>query len=170
MRTLVLDNTYFPVRIVNWQKAMILLFTGRAEVLTEYEGQKVRSTSQSFALPKTLRLFNRHRTSHRVKFSRQNVFWRDNFQCQYCFIKLPASKLTIDHVIPQSKSGPTTWDNVVACCAGCNVKKGSMLPKEADMILKIPPRVPKWSPQLCLRVKKEDPLDWNNWFPIAKVS
>ncbi|MCP4914042.1 MAG: HNH endonuclease [Oligoflexia bacterium] len=170
MRTLVLDNTYFPVRIVTWQKAMILLFTGRAEVLTEYSEKKIRSTTQTFNLPKTLRLFNRHRTSHKVKFSRQNVFWRDNFQCQYCFIKLPASKLTIDHVVPQSREGGTDWENVVACCPDCNVRKGSQLPNEANMPLKNPPRVPKWSPQICLRVKKEDPDDWNDWFPNKKVS
>ena len=77
MRTLVLDSTYFPVKIVGWQKAMILILTGRAEIVTEYEDNFIRTVSQSFQLPKILRLNNKHKAQRKVKFTRLNVFWRD---------------------------------------------------------------------------------------------
>lgn len=170
MRTLVLDNNYFPVRIINWQRAMILLFSGRAEIVTEYQEIKIQGASQLFNLPKILRLFNRHQNLFTVKFSRQNVFWRDNFQCQYCLVKLPASKLTLDHVIPQSKNGKTDWENVVACCAKCNSKKGDKLLKDISMKLNKIPKRPKWTPQMCLKLKNDDPLDWNDWFPEVLAS
>ncbi len=165
MRTLILDNTYFPIKIVNWQKAMVLLLTGRAEIVTEYIDRKVQGVSQSFTLPKILRLYNRHKAEKRVRFSRYNIFWRDSFQCQYCRAKLPGSKLTLDHVLPQSRGGKSNWENLVTCCSACNVKKGDKTPEEAHMKLLKKPKQPSWSPQLCLRLKKNDPQDWYDWFP-----
>ena len=170
MRTLVLDNTYFPVKIVSWQKAMILLFTGRAEIVTEYQERSIQGVNQSYTLPKILRLFNRHKSEKKVRFCRQNVFYRDNFQCQYCGIKLPMGQLTIDHVHPQSRGGQNTWENVVACCPSCNVKKGNKTPREANFKLRKVPKRPKWSPHLCLRLKKDDPVEWSDWFPLATPS
>ena len=100
MRTLLLDCNYFPVKIISWQKAMILFLTERAEVVDAYEDKVIRSVSSSFKLPKVLRLFQTHKLSQNVKFTRMNVFFRDFFQCQYCSVKLPASELTFDHIIP----------------------------------------------------------------------
>ena len=170
MRTLVLDSTYFPVRIVNWQKAMILLFTGRAEMVTDYPDRKIMGVSNSFSLPKILRLYNRHKSDKKVRFSRHNVFWRDSFQCQYCSKRYKASTLTIDHVLPQSRGGKTTWENVVSACSPCNTKKGNKLPHEANMKLLVKPSESKWSPQVCLRLKKDDPQEWYQWFSLKVLS
>ncbi|MBC99542.1 MAG: HNH endonuclease [Halobacteriovoraceae bacterium] len=170
MRTLVLDSTYFPVRIVSWQRAMILFLSGRAEMVTEYSDRKIQGVSQSFTLPKILRLHARHKSDRKVRFSRHNVFWRDAFQCQYCKKKELPSKLTLDHVLPQSRGGKTTWENIVSCCSPCNTKKANRLPHEAGMKLLKRPKIPKWSPQLYLRLKNDDPEEWNQWFGLKKMA
>lgn len=170
MRTLLLDCNYFPVKIISWQKAMILFLSNRAEVVDEYDDKLIRTVSKSFKLPKILRLFQTHKLSRNVKFTRMNVFYRDNFQCQYCALKLSSSELTFDHVIPVSQDGKTNWDNVVTCCRNCNSKKGSKTPKEANMQLLRPPRKPRWSPELCLRLLENDPAEWWNFFPESTAS
>ncbi len=169
MRTLVLDSTYFPVRIVSWQKAMILLFTGRAEMVTQYKERKIMGVTENFTLPKILRLFSRHKSEKKVRFSRHNVFWRDAFTCQYCHVKHSTSQLTIDHVLPQSRGGKTSWENVVSACSPCNTRKGNKLPHEANMKLLKRPVQPKWSPQICLRLKRDDPEEWSQWFHLKAV-
>lgn len=165
MRTLLLDSTFFPVRVVNWQKAMVLLLTGRAELVEEYEDKTIKSVTQSYNLPRILRLFNRHKSSKNVRFTRQNVFWRDNHRCQYCGGRFSSSDLTFDHVIPSSRGGPTTWENIVSACHPCNTKKGSKTPKEAGIKLLKTPKEPSWTPQLCLRLKEDDPDEWLQWLP-----
>lgn len=170
MRTLLLDCNYFPVKIICWQKAMILLLSQRAEVIDEYQDKLIRTVSTSYKLPKVLRLFQRHQLSLNVKFTRMNVFFRDQFQCQYCSIKLPVSELTFDHVIPVSQNGGTNWENVVTCCKPCNFKKGSKTLKAAGLILLRPPRKPRWSPELCLRLCADDPIEWWDFFPKKLAS
>ncbi len=165
MRALLLDNTYFPVRIVSWQKAIILVLTNRAEIVEEYNDKHIRSVSQTFNLPKIIKLYARHKTQQYVKFTRFNLFVRDNFQCQYCANQFPLHKLTFDHVVPQSKGGRTTWENVVACCHPCNLKKGAKAPEQVGMRLLRQPRRPSWSPQLCLKIRHDDPIEWNHWLP-----
>ncbi len=170
MRTLLLDCNYFPVKIITWQKAMILYLSHRAEVVDEYENKLVRTVSTSYKLPRILRLFQTHKLSRNVKFTRMNVFYRDNFQCQYCSIKLPSTELTFDHVLPVSQDGKTNWDNVVTCCKTCNTKKGSKSLQEVNMKLLRPPRKPRWSPELCLRLLDNDPIEWWNFFPEKLAS
>jgi 5-methylcytosine-specific restriction endonuclease McrA len=170
MRTLLLDCNYFPVKIINWQKAMILLITGRAEVVDEYSDKLIRTVSTAYPLPKVLRLFQNHRLTFNVKFTRMNVFYRDNYQCQYCSVRLPITELTFDHVVPVCEGGPTNWENVVTCCKDCNSKKGSKSIKEARMKLHKKPRRPNWSPELCLRLKEDDPEEWWDFFPRHKLA
>lgn len=170
MRTLLLDCNYFPVKIISWQKAMILYLTDRAEVVDEYEDKLIRTVSTSFKLPKILRLFQTHKLSQNVKFTRMNVFFRDQFQCQYCSIRLPATELTFDHIIPVSKKGATNWENVVTCCKACNTKKGSKTIKASGLTLQKLPKKPRWSPELCLRLLDGDPLEWWNFFPNQLAS
>lgn len=165
MRTLLLDNTYFPVKIVGWQKAMILLLTGRAEVVLDYQNRSIRSVDNVFALPMILKLNRRHQSSKNVRFSRMNVFLRDKCRCQYCAVGLPVKELTFDHIIPQSKGGATNWENIVTCCQSCNTKKGARTPKEAGMRLLKAPRRPNWSANLCLKLKEGDPEEWYDWIP-----
>ena len=170
MRTLLLDCNYFPVKIISWQKAMILYLTDRAEVVDEYEDTLVRTVSTSYKLPKVLRLFQIHKLSRNVKFTRMNVFFRDQFKCQYCEISLAASELTLDHVIPVSKNGATNWENIVTCCRPCNFKKGPKTLANANMKLLKIPKKPRWSPELCLRPLKDDPVEWWNFFPQKLAS
>lgn len=170
MRTLLLDCNYFPVKIIHWQKAMILYLTGRAEVVDEYDNKLIRTVSTSYKLPKILRLFQNHKISLNVKFTRMNVFFRDQFQCQYCSIKLPVHELTFDHVVPVSQQGATSWENVVTCCKECNGKKGSKSLKSSGLVLKKIPKKPRWSPELCLRLTDDDPLEWWNFFPEKLAS
>ncbi len=171
MRTLLLDNGYFPVQIIGWQKAMILWLTGRAEVIESYQDQKIRSPSSIFPLPKILRLFARHRVISYIKFSRFNVFLRDECTCQYCGHKKDMKNLTFDHVVPQSRGGQTSWANIVTACADCNSRKGNKLLNEAGMRLLKKPGPPAWNAKVCLKLKESDPMEWTFWFPFAdKVS
>lgn len=170
MRTLLLDCNYFPVKIISWQKAMILFLTNRAEIVDHYEDKLIRSVRSSYKLPKILRLFQTHKISQNVKFTRMNVFHRDHFQCQYCEIRLPPHELTFDHVIPVCQNGKTSWENVVTCCKECNTKKGSKSLKEARMKLLKAPKKPRWSPELCLRLLDNDPIEWWNFFPEKLAS
>ncbi len=166
MRTLLLDSTFFPVKIISWEKAMVFMLLKRAEVVTEYPNKNIRSVSRSFKLPMILRLNRQHYGKLQVPFNRLNIYWRDNYCCQYCNRVEAISKLTLDHVIPQSLGGKTTWDNIVTCCAPCNVKKGNKSLKEANIKLIKKPTRPKWSPQLCLKLKKDDPSEWDQWFNL----
>ena len=123
MRTLLLDSSFSPVEVIDWKRAIILLITGRAEAIDSYDEINIRSPRTTFQLPKTLRLFNLHRSSRTVKFSRFNVIFRDNFECQYCGKNGSVKELTIDHVIPISRGGKNTWENVVTACKTCNLQK-----------------------------------------------
>lgn len=170
MRTLLLDNSFYPVQIISWQKAILLLFTGRAEVVDHYEDDlNIQTVNANFPRPKILRLFNRHHTNQFVKFSRQNVFLRDNYTCQYCGERHSYQELTFDHVIPQCLGGKTTWTNIVTCCRLCNGQKGSKLPSEFKYKLKSEPRIPDWHPSMCLKLKQGDPEEWFNWFIRPQV-
>jgi len=84
----------------------------------------------------------------KVGFNRQNLFKRDEHSCQYCGAELPGSKLQIEHVLPRSKGGPTTWTNCVAACDSCNSRKADMTPKQAGMKLRKKPAAPRWKPGL----------------------
>tara|TARA_X000000950_G_C13687800_1_gene566733 strand:- start:325 stop:777 length:453 start_codon:yes stop_codon:yes gene_type:complete len=147
---------------------MILMVSGRAETIIDYNSISINSTHISFKLPKILRLFNIHQSKKTVKFSRFNILYRDNFQCQYCTKQFHHKDLTLDHIIPTSRGGRNTWDNVVAACSKCNSKKGSKSVSEAGMKLMKKPKRPGWSPQIVLKLKNDDPTEWWDWFQIKK--
>lgn len=165
MRTLLLDSSFSPVEVIDWKRAIILLLTGRAEAIDNYEDISIRSPRLSLQLPKTLRLFNLHRSARTVKFSRFNIIFRDNFECQYCGQGGSVKDLTIDHVIPVSRGGQNTWENVVTACGPCNSKKGNRLLREMGVKLKRDPYKPKWTPQIVIKMRENDPSEWRNWLP-----
>lgn len=138
MRTLVLNSGYEPVRVVSWQKAMILLLTEKAELLKSHN-RFVRSVHRTFQLPQIIKLKryikNFSLAAGGICYSRQNVFKRDKFICQYCSKKLTEKMATIDHVLPRSRGGTDTWENTVCCCVQCNSRKGCRTPDEAHMKL-----------------------------------
>ncbi|CAI9099396.1 OLC1v1036210C1 [Oldenlandia corymbosa var. corymbosa] len=138
-RGLVLDISYRPVNVVCWKRAICLEFMEKADVL-EYYAQTVNSPSGSFYIPAVLRVphllqvVKRRRVKRNL--SRKNIFWRDNFMCQYCS---SGECLTIDHVLPITRGGEWTWENLVTACAKCNSTKGHKTPEEANMkLLKVP--------------------------------
>ena len=132
---LLLNITYEPLNIINWKKAITLLLLGKVEVLEEY-GREIRSMSFTLRLPSVVRLLRMVRRPHApVKFSRQNIYTRDKYSCQYCGTRLPPEELTYDHVVPKSRGGKTVWTNIVTCCMHCNRKKGGRTPAEARMTL-----------------------------------
>lgn len=170
MRTLLIDCNYFPVKIISWQKAISLLVAQKAQSVEDYSDITIRSTSKKINLPKILRLESHHRVTFKVKFTRLNVFLRDDFSCQYCGRRQDQKELTFDHVIPVSKNGPTTWENVVTSCKLCNSKKGPKLLEDTNLKLMTPPKKPRWSPELCFNLGPNDPDEWYEFLKIKKRS
>ncbi|MEM2983512.1 MAG: HNH endonuclease [Candidatus Bathyarchaeia archaeon] len=142
-KTLLLNTSYEPLSIISWKKAITLLYLGKVEVLKEYE-RVIRGASCEIKQPAVIRLLklvknNNHRN---VKFSRKNIFLRDNYTCQYCGKRLDPKYLTCDHIVPKSRGGITEWSNIVTSCIECNLKKGDKLPEEAGMVLRKKPSRP----------------------------
>jgi 5-methylcytosine-specific restriction endonuclease McrA len=163
-QVLLLNITYEPLRIINWKKAITLFLLGKVEVLEEY-GHEIHSVSFSVKLPSVVRLLwlvKRPKTP--IRFSRQNIYARDKYACQYCGKKFPSEELSYDHVIPKSRGGKTEWGNIVTCCFRCNRKKGGRTPKEARMKLIRKPSFPAWLPALKITIGfKEVPSSWRDY-------
>ena len=121
--------SYYPLSLWPWQDAMKAVFMDRVTIVAEYDAV-VRSQKQEFRIPSVVVLKDYVRPQKRVAFTRFNLFLRDEFCCQYCTSKCD---LTFDHVIPRSKGGTTTWNNVVAACSPCNLRKADRLPQQANM-------------------------------------
>ncbi len=133
--------SYFPLSLWSWQEAVKAVFMNRVNILSEYD-TKIHSPSIEMQLPSVIALKEYVRPSRKPAFTRFNLFLRDKWQCQYCGGKFKTHELTFDHVIPKSKGGGTNWENIVAACEKCNVKKGDMLPHECSMIPLHKPNVP----------------------------
>jgi len=162
-RTLLLSQSYEPIAAISWQRAICLFTLGKVEVIEEYD-RDVRSTYIVFKMPAVVRLvraFRRHKK--RVKFSKQNVFARDRWKCQYCDVKPPVSELTYDHVVPKSRGGRTIWENIVTACQECNAKKADRTPKEAGMRPRKPPVRPDWVPIFSVRLAPTVPESWRDY-------
>jgi len=153
---LVLNASFEPLLVVDWKKAIILIFTRKVEVLAEYPIE-IRSPTTSLNLPAVVRLTRmvRRKSRLRVPLTRRNVFLRDNLTCQYDGKVFSMDELTVDHVIPRSHGGMSTWDNVVACCESCNRKKGSMAPELAGMQLARKPRAPNPTRLLTMKIEQD---------------
>jgi 5-methylcytosine-specific restriction endonuclease McrA len=162
-KSLLLDSSYYPIQIIDWRKAMILFFTGRAEVVEHHQDIEIHSTNDSYTLPSVLRLFRPFNAITRVKFNRRNVFTRDKYTCQYCGNRLEHRLLTFDHVMPKSRGGKTSWENIVTSCHPCNNKKADRTPEECGFSLLKRPYEPSWHPFMGLRLKKEERLLWGSW-------
>ena len=124
--------SYFPLSLWSWQDAVKAVFMSRVNVISEYDDE-VHSPSVAIRLPSVVALNDYIVLSRRPAFTRFNVFLRDRFSCQYCGCRLPAEELTFDHVIPRSRGGRTLWENVVAACASCNLRKGHCMPRESKL-------------------------------------
>lgn len=162
--TLLLNSTFEPLMVISWKKAVTMVILDKVEVIEEYE-RVVRGVSLVLRLPAVIRL-NRYirRKSALVKFSRQNLYFRDRGRCQYCGGSFEPRELTYDHVIPRSRGGQTEWTNIVTSCLACNLKKGGRTPEEAGMSLIRKPKVPIWIPLLAMSLGLEEtPAPWKDY-------
>jgi len=144
-RTLVLDVSHAPIDVINWRRAITLDHLCKVEVL-EYYDRHVRSAMDAYLLPAVVKVHmyvkSKKQTNTRAVVSRRNILIRDNFQCQYCGVRGDARSLTIDHVMPLSRGGPWSWENLVVACKRCNSRKAARTPGEANMQLTRVPTVP----------------------------
>jgi len=169
MRTLILNSGYEPMQLVSWERALCLVFSEKAEIIATYSDRSIRTISTSFEMPSVVRL-KRYvrvvRTFGVVKCTRKNILVRDRFECQYCGLRCSAAAATLDHVMPASRGGKTTWDNIVTSCADCNRKKGNRTPSEAGMLLRSRPRRPTWREWL---ERWQQDLD-DSWMPYLDLA
>lgn len=166
---LVLNQNFEPLNICNARRALVLVLCGKAEVL-ELNHQIVHSASMSIHCPSVIRLAHLiRRPRPRARLSRKEIFIRDNYTCQYCGVH--TRDLTLDHVIPRSKGGPHTWDNLVSACRTCNHRKGGKSVDQARMHLARVPREPKASVyHMVYRYMQNGPLDeWLIYLPGIQV-
>lgn len=140
-QVLVLNASYEPINICGVKRAIVLLVTGVAR--SEEETLSIiRSPSIEIRIPAVIRLVAFVKIPYiRRTLSKKNIFLRDQYTCQYCSKKLDAGNLTLDHIVPKSRGGNSTWENLVTSCKSCNVRKGDKTPKEAGMRLLIKPKL-----------------------------
>jgi 5-methylcytosine-specific restriction endonuclease McrA len=134
--------SYFPLSLWPWQEAVKAVFLERVSVISEYDELTVHSPSIVMRVPSVISLKEYIPAARRPAFTRFNVFLRDRFACQYCGEPFPSHELTFDHVVPRSRGGRTTWENVVTACGSCNLLKGNRLPLESGMWPKHRPHQP----------------------------
>lgn len=183
-RCLVLNADFTPLSIIGWQKALILSLRHNrnknigVEIIDFYKDDFINGTGgKKFPIPAVVKTVKYFRVNHhQVKFSRKNIFLRDDFTCQYCGSHKDTKDLTYDHVIPKSLwrsniQSPTNWTNIVTACMMCNRKKGNRTPKQANMPLKNLPIMPikstKFLPiaSLLFKIRSDIPQEWLVYLP-----
>jgi len=163
--TLLLNATFEPLKVVSWQRAMTLWCQGRVEILETHD-REARAVTFSFKVPSIVRLlrFVKVRNLHQVKFSRANIYVRDDYTCQYCAEQFEPEDLTFDHVVPVAQGGRRSWDNIVTACRPCNRRKDARTPTEAGMTLRRPPRRPAASARFRATVGiRKTPESWRSY-------
>lgn len=181
---LVLNRLFQAIHVTSVRRAVTLLYVGHARaVLEDYSTytweewcdippqaaqESVSTASFQLAIPRVLQLSTFERVPRReIKFTRKNIFARDSNQCQYCGRRPALKDLNLDHVIPVSRGGKTTWENIVCCCLRCNGHKGNRLPREIDMRLLHKPKKPRWHPFFRLLTSNVAHAQWKNFLDVA---
>jgi 5-methylcytosine-specific restriction endonuclease McrA len=191
---LVLNKLFMAIHIISVRRAFCLLCKDLAEVVAHEDGQFttydfatwrevseyrakhfrevdddwVRTSTSEIQVPRVIRLLDFEKLPKQtVKFNRRNIFARDNNQCQYCGRKFPTGELSLDHVIPRSQGGQSTWENIVCACVRCNVRKGGRTPKQAHISLIRKPEKPKRSPLLNLKLTHRKYESWKSFLETA---
>ena len=190
---LLLNRLYMALRVVSAKRAMTLVYRELAEIVAVEDGQYlsydfddwlevsnaratfepeehdwIRTVRFQIAVPRIIRLLGYDKLPRvRVKLNRRNLFARDQNCCQYCGHRFSTSDLSIDHVVPRSQGGLTTWDNVVCACTRCNVKKGGRTPKQAAMKLITEPARPRRSPILTIKLSDAKYASWKQFLDFA---
>ena len=141
-RVLVLNYDFSPISVCSVQRAFLLVFLEKAEMLADARGIMLHSVSAAYPMPAVIRLRRYINIPYKgVLLTRQNVFKRDDYTCQYCGTH---KDLTLDHVIPRSKRGKSSWSNLVTACKRCNARKGDFTPEAAGLRLRKKPVRPSY--------------------------
>ena len=190
---LILNRFYMAIRVVNVRRALTVLYRNSAEVIGTENGQFVsydfdswcelsrltsaekqpgedyiRAVGFDMLVPRIARLTRFDRMPlQTIRFNRKNLFARDDHRCQYCGRSEPTHKLSLDHVVPRSHGGPTTWENIVCCCLRCNSRKGGRTPQQASMKLLRHPEKPRFNPLLSLSIDDPRYECWKTFIPAA---
>lgn len=165
-KTLVLNADYSPMQIVDWKRAVTLFVEGTVFITQPYlkDGKPVLiGTASDYRIERPAIIVAKKyvdMSKKRVKLSRVNLLYRDDFTCQYTGAKLPADELDIDHVIPKSRGGKNTWENMVTCSKNLNNKKSDRTAEEMGYRLIAQPRRPHWSNLLMKKIKHDGPEIW----------
>lgn len=175
---LVLNKAWYAIQIADWQKVMSLLYQNAAEAVDEnmcsYDfnnwvelSKNIQSNPKGFvctttlkiAVPEVVRLLHYDKLPRQdVKFTRRNIYEHYEYKCCYCAKELPTSKLNLDHVLPKSRGGHTTWNNIVLSCIPCNTRKDNRTPEEAGMKLLVKPGRPRWQPVKTITLQASIPV------------
>jgi 5-methylcytosine-specific restriction endonuclease McrA len=183
---LVLNRHYQPVHVTSVKRAFTLLYQGVAKAIDQqyrlYEfvdwaalsaanEDSIATVNRRIRVPRVVVLSAyEHLPKGRVRFSRLNIYARDLDTCQYCGRQLARIDLNLDHVVPRSQGGKTTWENVVCSCVPCNLKKGGRTPEQAGMILRRPPSRPRWTPLYRGAHKRVTYCEWIPFLSGADAS
>jgi 5-methylcytosine-specific restriction endonuclease McrA len=141
-KVLILNADYRAMTVCTVYKAFLLVYLDKAEIVNRVENGVIRTVSQNFAIPSVIKLRSYVNTPFKgVMLTRQNIFKRDGGKCVYCSSR---QDLTLDHVVPRSRGGDSTWTNLVTACRSCNTKKGDYLPEEISLALPYKPFKPSF--------------------------
>ncbi|MEN7546872.1 HNH endonuclease [Rapidithrix thailandica] len=163
-KVLILNADYRAISICNAYKAFLLVYLGKAEVIRKVHDVFLHSVNRTFDMPSVIRLQHYVKIPYRgVILTRQNIFKRDGNRCVYCNSN---EDLTLDHVIPKSRGGKTTWNNLVSACKSCNSKKGDYLPDEVDMPLPYQP----YKPSFIVFLKHFSGVKDDSWQPYLEIN
>lgn len=162
-RVLLLDDSFYPIDIISWQRAVLYMIQGKAAVLDFYD-TFISSPNQKHQLPKVLKLHSKHKQTE-LKPSGYKIKRRDNNQCAYCGGHFEDEDLSIDHIIPKA-SGKTinTWKNLITACLDCNIKKGGRTPLQASMKLLFQPKPVKYP--IVYLIKNEEKEIFEDWIRV----
>ena len=159
LKALVLNLDFTPITVCTVQRAFLLVYLKKAELVKANSSYSFHTVSNTFSMPAVIRLIKYVNVPYKgVVLSRQNVFKRDGFKCQYCGTE---KELTLDHLVPKAKGGKTTWNNLVTACKSCNAKKGNYSPEEAGMQLTFEP----FRPSYIMHLKDLSGNNYDEWAP-----
>lgn len=167
MQTLVLNATSEVMKIVDWKRAVTWFFLNKIDIIEEYENN-ILTPSLKMKIPSVVKFKNLIKQRHRpVKFTKINIYIRDKYCCQYCAKKMAPKMATLDHLLPRSRGGKSSWLNCVACCKKCNTKKADQTPQEANMKLTKEPWLPSQREVLSMFIESNVviiPNEWKNYY------
>jgi 5-methylcytosine-specific restriction endonuclease McrA len=184
---LVLKRVYQPVHITSVRRAFSLLYQGAARAIDEQfrlfdfeswsalavavHDDAIRTVDRRIRVPRVIVLMAYERMPKtRVRFSRFNIYARDDNTCQYCGVRMPRADLNLDHVVPRSRGGATSWENVVCSCVPCNLRKGGRTPDEARMRLLRTPARPRWTPMFRSATRRAFYREWRPFLSLADAA